>query len=198
MPWPAGRLHSKETKAKMAVSQREHLARPEIRAKLTHARHQRSTQPWPKGSKHSIMTRAKMSVSQSARCAANPVSLATRQKLSLAITGLKRPYRPKTAIHRERISVAIARWLAHWPRPCTNLERALHGLLTSAGMRHSLQRRFGRYVVDAYVPNRKLVFEADGSFWHQDKQREARRDAYLLARSEIVAVVHLTEQDLSL
>jgi len=79
----------------------------------------------------------------------------------------------------------------------TKLELALRGLLTSAGFNFQEQVRFGRYVVDAWVPSRRLVFEADGSFWyhHQDKEREARRDAYLMDR-DAVAVVHLTEEDL--
>lgn len=79
----------------------------------------------------------------------------------------------------------------------TSLELALRGLLQTAGLEFEEQVRFGRYVVDAWVPSHGLVFEADGSFWysHKDKEREARRDAYLMNRGAI-AVIHLTEEDL--
>lgn len=78
-----------------------------------------------------------------------------------------------------------------WP------ELALRNLLQTADFEFKEQVRFGRYVVDAWVPSRGLVFEADCSFWyhHQDKEREAKRDAYLVARG-VIAVVHLTESDL--
>lgn len=82
-------------------------------------------------------------------------------------------------------------------RSPTSLERTLYDLLEGAGYQVERQVRFGRYVVDAWLPEERLVFEADGMFWfwHQDAEREARRDAYLLAHGA-VAVVHLTDEDL--
>ncbi len=79
----------------------------------------------------------------------------------------------------------------------TSLELALRRLLTSAGFDFEEQVRFGHCVVDAWVPSHRLVFEADGMFWyhHQDKEREARRDAYLMRRG-VAAVVHLDDCDL--
>lgn len=55
--------------------------------------------------------------------------------------------------------------------------------------------RFGRYVVDFWDAEREIVYEADGSYWHRDLQRECRRDSYLLERG-VAAVVHLDEADL--
>lgn len=84
-----------------------------------------------------------------------------------------------------------------YSRAPTGLEYALQMLLEDADLEFEAQRRFGRYVVDAYVPNRNLVFEADGQFWywHKDKKREAKRDEYLRS-SGVGAVVHLTDEDL--
>lgn len=78
----------------------------------------------------------------------------------------------------------------------TDLELALRRLL-SEFPEVIEQKRFGRYVVDAWIPSHGLVFEADGMFWywHQDTAREARRDAYLL-RHGVTAVVHLIKEDL--
>lgn len=100
---------------------------------------------------------------------------------------------------KERIAVGVA--AAHergaWRVTPTGLELALRTLLCGAGYGFEEQKRFGRYVVDAFVPELNMVFEADGMFWfhHQDAEQEARRDAYLVARGA-AAVVHLRDEDL--
>jgi very-short-patch-repair endonuclease len=78
------------------------------------------------------------------------------------------------------------------------LEHQLRELLKQSGLEFQEQVRFGRYVVDAWVPELGLVFEADGQFWyhHQDKDREARRDGYLVERG-VTAVIHLDDDDLA-
>ena len=79
----------------------------------------------------------------------------------------------------------------------TSLEYALQMLLEDAGLDYKAQQRFGKYVVDMYVETHNLAFEADGQFWfhHQDRERETRRDEYLLDRGP-VAIIHLTDDDL--
>jgi len=58
-----------------------------------------------------------------------------------------------------------------YSRAPTSLEYALQMLLEDAGLSFEAQRQFGRYIVDAYVADGNLVFEADGQFWywHKDK-----------------------------
>ena len=79
--------------------------------------------------------------------------------------------------------------------PVTVLEHALQMLLENAGLEFETQKRFGYYTVDAWVPSRNLVFEADGSWYHQDKEKERRRDCSLIKKG-VSAVVHLDEHDL--
>ncbi|KKM13561.1 hypothetical protein LCGC14_1715010 [marine sediment metagenome] len=79
--------------------------------------------------------------------------------------------------------------------PVTVLEHALSLLLQSAGLEFEAQKRFSYYTVDAWIPSRNLVFEADGSWYHQDKEKEHHRDERLIEKG-IVAVVHLDEHDL--
>lgn len=54
--------------------------------------------------------------------------------------------------------------------------------------------RFGRYFVDAYVPEVHMAFEADGLRWH-DPARDAARDAWLLEEHGL-PVVRFTEAEL--
>ena len=64
-------------------------------------------------------------------------------------------------------------------RSPTSLEYALQMLLEDASLEFEAQKRFGRYVVDAWVPSHKLVFEADGKWWHQDKEADKKRQSEL-------------------
>jgi very-short-patch-repair endonuclease len=75
------------------------------------------------------------------------------------------------------------------------MEKALAWVLDQGGLVYEKQKRFGRCVVDFWLPDEQLVFEADGDFWHQDKEKEARRDEYLTQRGAL-AVVHIRTKDL--
>ena len=105
-----------------------------------------------------------------------------------------------SAAHRALLGEAmVVRLTNGWPSP-TNLEWALQLLLEDAGFDFETQKRFGRYAADMWVPSHSLVFEADGSFWHQQREQKypgyhARRDKFLLSKGAI-AVIHLTEHDL--
>jgi very-short-patch-repair endonuclease len=122
----------------------------------------------------------------------NPRVQAAAQKGGDAVRG-----RPRSEDVRSRIAigVSIARANGVYANHRTELERNLSRLLSESGLQFEEQVRFGRHVVDAWVPERALVFEADGAYWHQDKEREAQRDAYLIERGAL-AVVHLTDEDL--
>ncbi len=107
---------------------------------------------------------------------------------------------PRTERGRLKIAEMRAKEIAEgkysfWSPP-TSLEFALDLLLQSADLSYQAQKQFGRYVVDAYVPEHNIVFEADGAYWHQDKKKEHLRDEYLINRG-VLAVIHLTEQDLN-
>ena len=96
---------------------------------------------------------------------------------------------------RQRMAERAVAQLQRWPKPTTKLELSLYWLLREAGFCFETQKRFGRYLVDAFVASHNLVFEADGFPWHKDREREARRDAYLMER-DVVAVIHLVDEDL--
>ena len=96
------------------------------------------------------------------------------------------------------IAEGRSRWLAEqgFPWPPTNIEYALQMLLESARFGYEAQKQIGRYIVDFFVPEDNIVFEADSEFWHNDTEREQIRDEYLTDKG-VVAVVHLNENDLA-
>ena len=133
----------------------------------------------------------------------NIMSPEAREKISLSLLGNQRcrgTTRTQSKTTRDKIALGHAKARERgdydFLNP-TSLEYALQLLLESAGLEYEAQVRFGRYVVDFWVQSRGLVFEADGMFWfwHQDKGRERRRDAYLRERG-VIGVVHLRDGDL--
>ena len=108
--------------------------------------------------------------------------------------------KPRSASVKAKVALGVARAHARGDynnRP-TSLEQALDLLLQDAGLEYESQVRFGRYIVDAWIPSHNLVFEADGMFWwnHKDNDREQRRDRYLVDKG-VIAVIHLTDEDLN-
>ncbi len=82
------------------------------------------------------------------------------------------------------------------------LELALRRFLIEAGFEFEEQVQFDRCVVDAWVPEYGLVFEADGEAWHAYNERQRpgyyrRREWFLKQQSKIIAIIHLTEEDLA-
>lgn len=77
----------------------------------------------------------------------------------------------------------------HQSRRSSSLERAVANVLDILEVQYEAQKRIGRYSVDFYLPERNLVIECDGEYWHQDKTRDDLRDANL--RESGYQVVHV-------
>jgi very-short-patch-repair endonuclease len=59
------------------------------------------------------------------------------------------------------------------------------------------QQRLGRYLVDFYLPESKIVIEADGDYWHnrpERKQKDIKKDQDLKSRG--YKVLRFKEQDI--
>lgn len=80
-------------------------------------------------------------------------------------------------------------------RKRTGIEQVLFKLVRRAYPDAEQERRFGRCVVDVYVPSLHLAFEADGAYWHRDEARDVKRDASLMERFGL-PVARLTEREL--
>lgn len=125
------------------------------------------------------------------RAKGNKFSAEAKQRLSDMRRGKKHP---EGCNH----CLAVAQYNATWPKPETSLEATLYRLLTEAGYEVEKQRRFGKYVVDIYVPSLHVAFEADGATWHSypaQVERDSRRDAWLAERFDL-PVVRLREKEL--
>ena len=83
----------------------------------------------------------------------------------------------------------------------TKIENTLVNVLLAEFPEVIRERKFGRYRVDAYLPPPyHIAFEADGTYWHEKREREqpgydVARDAYLMVEHDL-PVVRLGEADL--
>ena len=55
--------------------------------------------------------------------------------------------------------------------------------------------RFGRFSVDVLLAEEWVAFEADGAGWHKDKEKDTKRDAWLLENFDL-PVVRLSQGDI--
>lgn len=74
-------------------------------------------------------------------------------------------------------------------------EAKVQGWLTRRGVRFERQHPVGPYVVDFFLPDEKLIIEADGSYWHQDQQVDIARDQELLCYCPDAFILHVHFKD---
>jgi very-short-patch-repair endonuclease/ribosomal protein S27AE len=61
----------------------------------------------------------------------------------------------------------------------TSLEAQVRTALTGMQIDFIQEASIGRYSVDFLLPTRRIALEVDGAYWHQDPNRDARKNRYL-------------------
>ena len=78
------------------------------------------------------------------------------------------------------------------PKEYTKQENIIAECLTETGLRYDQQYEFWPYTADFYIPELKMVIEADGKHGHLQKN-DAKRDRGLLELEEIEYIIHIRE-----
>lgn len=194
--------HSEETKAKISSSHKGLVLTEETRLKISIA---------SKNRKYTQEQNLAKSLSQIGRTLSPETKLkiskahlglkasdATKQKMSQSRLGKKRPaFSEERRRHAEQsLNCNCVACNHRFPQSPTSIEIILWDKLLAEFPRLEKQKRFGRFTVDAYLPEYHLAFEADGDYWHSfKKESDASRDAYLLSKFNL-PVVRLTETEL--
>ncbi len=205
-PRPAGWHHIPEAKAKIAVGARGRVVSIETREKIrlanlgnqnglgkTHTLEEREhISQRMKGNKHgqgnvpssqSIAALRAYGQSAKGRAAKSRRSrlqmLGTKQSpetIAKRFAWYQKDPERKEA-HNEHLRYQ-RRKMAH---KTTDIERILENFLRASFPDCLLlvQQPIAHYTVDFALPKYRLVFEADGEYWHQDGQKEGLRDAVL-------------------
>ena len=164
-----------ERRAALAQKNRDRIYTPELRAKVAeNARHPHTTE--------------------------------TRRKMSRTRTGMKygQLFRETNSrVSREHAAKNLPNCgcVVHGGRPKSHHRTTIENILVKVILKEFpkviTEKRFKRYVVDAYLPPPyHLAFEADGEYWHRMRpEHDVRRDAYLLEQFNLV-VIRLSEKEL--
>tara|TARA_Y100000593_G_C4261814_1_gene312614 strand:- start:867 stop:1193 length:327 start_codon:yes stop_codon:yes gene_type:complete len=78
------------------------------------------------------------------------------------------------------------------PRDYTNQENIIALILDEFGMRYEQQFHIPPYILDFYIPDIKMVIEADGVYGHLQKQ-DIKRDTFLLDTAFVEYILHVPE-----
>jgi very-short-patch-repair endonuclease/endogenous inhibitor of DNA gyrase (YacG/DUF329 family) len=76
----------------------------------------------------------------------------------------------------------------------TSLEASVRTALSAMLIDFVQEAAIGRYSVDFLLPQRRVALEVDGAYWHQDANRDARKDRYLTRHGW--QVIRITEANI--
>ena len=76
------------------------------------------------------------------------------------------------------------------PKDYTPQENLIAECLSEFGLRYEQQYEFWPYTTDFYIPELKMVIEADGKYGHLRK-RDIKRDTALGKHDDVVHILHV-------
>jgi len=101
-----------------------------------------------------------------------------RYSMRRHVNGLGESERATWVAPLRRVAVGLCRAKA------SRLEKITCSLLDALDVKYQPSFPIGPYIADIYIPDRRLVIECDGSYWHGrpgDAEKDARRDEYMKA-----------------
>ena len=78
------------------------------------------------------------------------------------------------------------------PKDYTSQENIIASCLSDFGIRYEQQYDFFPYTVDFYIPDIKMVVEADGKYGHLSK-RDVKRDWDLVNKHAVEYILHIRD-----
>ena len=76
------------------------------------------------------------------------------------------------------------------PKDYTSQENIIADCLSDLGLRYEQQADFAPYTPDFYIPEIKMIIEADGKYGHLRK-RDVKRDIFLSKDQGIQYILHI-------
>ena len=78
------------------------------------------------------------------------------------------------------------------PKDYTDQENIIAECLSEFGLRYEQQYEFSPYTADFYIPELKMVIEADGKYGHLHK-RDVKRDVFLSKCDNVDYILHIRD-----
>ena len=118
--------------------------------------------------------------------------------MSCEVCGTVRMVKPSLVARFRACSRRCAAILGHESMPrSSSLETAVAAVLVGMGERFDRQVRIGYYVVDFHLPDRNLVIECDGDYWHSlpnQRRIDRAKDGYMATHG--IGIAHLSEREI--
>lgn len=197
---PRSGPHSEETKEKIRAALTGKPLTEERKAKISAAKKgkpltelqlaaQRKTVAGRIGTKHTEEAKAAIGAKHRGKV----YGAETREKIS---TATRERY---ASMSRDEVLAASepGRKAAGKKTAETSIEKAIQSVLDVVGIHYQTQVQIGPYRVDILIPDRMLVLECDGDYWHAlpgRKESDTNRDAFLAGMG--YKVVRLAERDI--
>lgn len=129
-------------------------------------------------------------------------TVSARRKMSSSHTGTHHSVAQRKAIaagarRHAALELPNCKCMMHKSRYSTRLSKLMIKLFLSEFPEVVEEKRFGRFRVDAYLPQPyHLAFEADGEYWHSmRKDKDKARDKMLFEKYGL-PVIRLTQQEI--
>ena len=78
------------------------------------------------------------------------------------------------------------------PRDYTAQENIIADCLSEFGLRYEQQADFAPYTPDFYIPELKMIVEADGIYGHLRKS-DNKRDSFLIQQEDVEHILHIKD-----
>jgi very-short-patch-repair endonuclease len=100
---------------------------------------------------------------------------------------------------QKRIEKFLTKYIATSGHAESSLERSIRATLDRCGVGFEYHKQFRTYIADIYIPDKKLVIEVDGCYWHgcdvcgyqnkKQEEKDKRRDKWFAAHGyEVVRI----------
>mgnify|MGYP001583285310 CR=1 FL=1 len=77
----------------------------------------------------------------------------------------------------------------------TSIEKRVKLFLISLNVFYEQEYKIGRYAIDFYIPRLNLAIECDGNYWHRNKSRDKKKNAFL--KTNHIKLLRLTEDEIN-
>jgi very-short-patch-repair endonuclease len=73
----------------------------------------------------------------------------------------------------------------------TEAEKQVRSWIIEAGLKYEKQYKIGKHFADFAIPDKRLLIEADGAYWHKDQQKDIERDRQIMSVLPDWTLIHL-------
>lgn len=193
-----GKHHTEKTKRKMSEATKGKIFTKEhcrniskaLKGRKLSEEHRKKVSESLKGKHRNFSEEHKRNISESSK--GKILSEEHKRKISENHIGMKGKK------HSKETKMKIVQSLAnYWKENLSSIEIAIHKILDSLNIKYRIQFPIKNWLIDIYIPNKNLIIECNGNYWHSFPER-IKRDKRLedYAKENGYKLIWLWENDI--